>query len=136
MKKMIIAFIVVIFVFGSFLFVKNANDIEINSVTGMNLIFNHKSTEINQQLTDEDSQTIISILNDHHYINRHIMGELSCGFSEEVCLTADGEIYELACDGCPYIFAENSGKYIELTDEERDTIAKIVQKNGGYFPCV
>lgn len=92
----------------------------------------HFSRPVNQK---EEKEKIISILNDKKCHNSVFVGELSCGFSENVSITINNEIYEIACDNCPYILVKSTGKYLFLTDEEAKTIRGIFLNYGGIFPC-
>ncbi|MCL2695702.1 MAG: hypothetical protein FWE69_05195 [Clostridiales bacterium] len=92
----------------------------------------HSEAPIEQELTDEEAQTVIGILN-----RRAIFTDYpSCGFSENVSLRIGRQIFCIAGDSCPIIRYGNTNKYIEISYEERSIIETIFMKYGGRFPCV
>ena len=60
----------------------------------------------------------------------------SCGFSEDISITIGGNTFALACDRCGIVKNCTTGKYISISDAERDILEKLFTGRGGKFPCV
>ena len=98
--------------------------------------FNYEDIQIEKMLSDNDSRTIIELLNDKQLHSKKYMGELSCGFTKDIAFIVGNEYFDIACDGCGYIFYESNEKYIELDENEIQLLHSIIEKYGGFFPCV
>ncbi len=106
--------VLVVLICGVLIFI-NSNRVIFKDKDAIVMQFIHGEKNITHQLTDEENKKIIDILNNKNLINKFVMGELSCGFSDNVCFFTNDEIFEVASDGCPYIFAVNSNKYIAVS---------------------
>jgi len=109
--------------------------VELASNTPVILNYSYNQTHFSKEAKKEEKEKIISILNDKKYHSSIFVGELSCGFSEDVSIKVDNEIYEIACDNCPYIKVKSTEKYLFLTDEEAKNMREIFFNYGGFFPC-
>ena len=58
----------------------------------------------------------------------------SCGFGEEVSVSFGGDTFMPARDGDDSV--ENNGKYLTLSNEEKEEFHEILKKYGVTFPCV
>lgn len=136
MKKKI-TFLLILLIFSSCFFVQNYyNRFKINLAFDMSIVFSNNKTHFKESLNQEQKKIVWSALNNKKIHNKFVVGELSCGFSEDVSIKINGETLEIACDKCPYIRFKNSGKYLILSDEEIDSIRELFFEYGGYFPCV
>ena len=133
MKKLVFSMPIIIVIIALLL---NSGIEKINTNSTVELSFYYGDSKVKTNLNKEESDTIISILNGKRYENKMVTGELSCGFSSNASLKIESEIYQPACDGCNYVYVKSKDKYIYLKDSERDTINKIFEKHGGFFPCV
>ncbi|MBQ6381696.1 MAG: hypothetical protein IJJ41_08910 [Clostridia bacterium] len=123
-------------VFIASIFILNISDrTKIASNTTVTINYSYQSTHFSRQANQQEKETIIRVLNNKKYHSSTFVGELSCGFSENISITIDNEIYEIACDSCPYINVKSTGKYLLLTDEEAKSIRDIFFQYGGVFPC-
>lgn len=60
----------------------------------------------------------------------------SCGFTENVSVKIDNKTFCIACDTCGVIYLLEEDKYFYLSDEENETIRKILESYGFEFPCI
>ena len=62
---------------------------------------------------------------------------LSCGFSDDICVTIDGsEQFCFARDSCPIVYWKNVNKFFRLSECEYDELTDILEKYGFIFPCL
>lgn len=130
-----IVLIIAIFIVP-FALINHSNKVSITQESNIILVFKHNDIVIEKELIDEERKQLINIINNRKYISKFFMGELSCGFSENIALLINDEMYEIACDNCPYILVKSKDKYLEFNDNEKKIIEDIFEKYGGYFPCV
>lgn len=60
----------------------------------------------------------------------------SCGFDRDASFAIDGRVFCPACDTCCIIRDCTSGKYLNVSQAERDLLDRIFEAYGGFFPCV
>ncbi len=60
----------------------------------------------------------------------------SCGFAEDVSFEINGRVFCPACDTCRIIKDCSSGKYLNISQAERELLDQIFANYGGFFPCV
>jgi hypothetical protein len=90
---------------------------------------------IHEQLTAEETARVITILTGNTY--RPIFsGVPSCGFDQNISLTAGGRIYAIARDTCNTIQDLHNQRYFSVSQEDIAYIHSLFEKYGGYFPCV
>ena len=88
--------------------------------------------EIREELTPEESAAILTMM----------LGKSSytvvpsCSFSEDISVTVGGVTLAPARDYCNIVKNMNTGKYINLTSNERTKLNEIFKNHGGKFPCV
>lgn len=128
MKKMILSFIILalVFILCSCGFVRIDNDLSVQ------LVYKYVDTDIEVELTTKEAKEIIKILNNKALVRDNP----SCGFDENIAFVINGNAYSPARDDCCIIKDCESGKYISITQEERDYIEKVFSNYGGHFPCV
>ena len=96
------------------------------------LVYNYDDVSVNTKLTEDQAQQVLSFLDKKMLFSDNP----SCGFNEDISFQIDGKIYAPACDNCGIIKDCSSGKYINITQTERDTVEEIFLAYGGHFPCV
>jgi len=65
------------------------------------------------------------------------MDSPSCGFTENVSIVFnDSDTFCIACDTCPIVYWIEEGRYIKLTEEEKEQLYSILEKYGFRFPCI
>ena len=88
--------------------------------------------DIYEKLTDDEAKQVTQILNGHITYDDPVP---SCGFDDDIALIVGDKRYCIARDLCPFI--ECDGKYFSSVSQEQiDTIRKIMGKYGAYFPCI
>ena len=112
------------------------NKLSIEQSDNVVLRFNYQGVSINNHLSENDSKQIIKLLNKKRLYSRLSMGELSCGFTRDVAFRIGEDYYEIACDGCGYVYCEADKKYLELNKTETEFIHSFFENQGGFFPCV
>lgn len=60
----------------------------------------------------------------------------SCEFTENVSVKIDNKTFCIACDTCGVIYLIEEDKYFYLSEEENETIRKILESYGFEFPCI
>ena len=87
-------------------------------------------------MTESDAQAAAELLNGHRFYR----DEPSCGFSEIASFTitssSGADTFYIARDGCPFLYAPDSGKYVQLTESEITALHKILASYGLTVPCV
>ena len=111
---------------------------EINSdfATAVLLECHDESNDISLKLSDaSDIKTLKAILKGLPFEDGP-----SCGFSSDVSITMTGWYKSIAfcpaLDGCPVVRIDNSGKYIEISDEDRTKLDEVLGKYGITFPRI
>lgn len=117
------------------IFLKN-NKLSIEQSNNVVLRFNYQGVSINNHLSENNAKQIIKLLNKKRLYSRLYMGELSCGFTRAVAFKIGEDYYEIACDGCGYVYCESDKKYVELNKTETEFIHSFFENLGGFFPCV
>ncbi len=90
--------------------------------------------DIVQELTAEESEKVIEILNGNTY--DPLPGVPACGFSKEVSFEINGKFYCIAMDTCSRVRGFGSSRYFSVSEDGIDYIHALFEKYGGYFPCV
>ena len=85
--------------------------------------------DIYEKLTDDEAKQVTQILNGHLAFEEYP----ACGFDDDIALIVGDKRYCIARDLCPVIGCD--GKYFNVSQEQIDTIRKIMGKYGAYFPC-
>ena len=95
-------------------------------------VFRYGDADIEQSMTDEDSEIVREIFNNKELSN----GSPACGFDENVALITGDDTYCIACDYCGVIYSVNEDQYFNLSDEENETLRELLGEYGFSFPCV
>ena len=139
MKKKIISFVIILAIFVSLVGITiyvTHNKVNVNQENTVKVLFYYQDKQIEKILSDSESRTVLEILNNKQLYSKEYMGEPSCGFSKNISFQVADEYFELACDGCEYIYCEPTKKFIELDNNEMQLLHSIIENNGGFFPCV
>jgi len=132
MNKMVVIVLVLCIIGGAmsyiYIFSKKTDIISNQAV----LVYKYEGKNINTKLTNQESMILKKILNH----KRMYSDNPSCGFDKDISIRFDGQIFELACDDDPIIKDEKSGKYLSISDSEREKIDKIISKYGATFPAI
>lgn len=96
------------------------------------LTYSYGDIQIWEELYGEDVDTVVKILNG----KIEFPDNPSCGFSENISITIGEHTFALACDSCGVVKNCKTGKYISISDAERDVLEKLFTSRGGKFPCV
>jgi hypothetical protein len=92
------------------------------------------STQIrNDPLTPEEVASVKEVL--HGKREYTAVAAPNCGFSRTISITIGDTTYALATDKCPAVKNMETGKYIDITNAERNILEEIFTSRGGYFPC-
>lgn len=95
------------------------------------LHYNNGDTVIDQELTADESATIISMMS-----ARREKSEASTeAFREDVCFEISGHRFAIATDQSGFILNYETGNYIALSGENRQVIDTICAAYGAIFPC-
>lgn len=97
------------------------------------LVFNYADKRINTELSNEESEQLRNIVKDKSTFSDDM---ISCGFSDKTAFIIGGRTFCPACDGCNTIKEWESGKLINISKTDRNTIERIFKNHGGFFPCV
>jgi hypothetical protein len=100
------------------------------------LEYHYFDKDISVRITDEyDIQTLREILK-----GRPFKDSPSCGFTTDISITmTDGSKSIIFCpanDSCPLLRVNSSGKYIQITGEDKMRLYDVLEKYGLTFPCV
>ena len=103
-------------------------------VTG-SIIFRGGKAEFEEDLTEEEVDTLLAILDGKKGYSGFLFGVPSCGFDRDIAFVLDGTRYMVACDTCGTL--QLSGmRYMDLSDDEIALIHRMFERRGGYFPCI
>ena len=111
-------------------------DVSLEGASSGSVTYTYGSTSFTDALTEQELAAVTSILNGKESFSGILMGSPSCGFSREIAITVDGNVFSLALDGCATIQDQRTLGYIDLTEEEHSTLMEIFTSRGGTFPCV
>lgn len=88
------------------------------------------SQGINKKIESEDLEALKKIFDGKRTFNDNP----ACGFSDdEALIFNDKYIFEFAHDGDYVIKYKNNGKYIDISEKEREQLEKILEKYGYHF---
>lgn len=107
--------------------IKHSLHIEDDAVT---LHYTNGDTVIDQELTPEESETIISFLTERRERNE----ATTEAFREDICFEISGYRFAIATDQSGYILNCETGKFIVLSDEKSQTMYDICAGYGAFFP--
>ena len=96
------------------------------------ITYSYGDIHIWEELYGKDVDEVVKILNGKVEYNDNP----ACGFSEDISITIGGYTFALACDSCGVVKNCTSGKYIYISDAERDVLEKLFTSRSGKFPCI
>lgn len=95
--------------------------------------YTYADKSIITELSDEDSKTVINILNGKRI---SIFDLPSCGFDENVAVIINGKTFCIACDECGTVYYKERNGYISLDNNENEKLREILSAYGFEWPCV
>lgn len=96
------------------------------------IVYNWQGVSFDEELTAGEVAAVVSVLNGK--ITESIFtGEYACGFDERQAIRIGATTYYLAQDDCGYIQNGLNGKYISLTNEEREMLEEIFRAHGAEY---
>lgn len=110
----------------------NTDRIDTDSYSNGTVRFQYEKENVTRQVDGQDLNMIKSFFND----KKLYKDNPSCGFTENVSIQFNKQIYCFACDGCPIIYWKNENKYFSLSSEELNKLHIILNKYGFRFPCI
>jgi hypothetical protein len=96
------------------------------------ITYSYGEIYIREELYGKDLDDVVKILNG----KREYTDNPACGFSDDISITIGGNTLALACDSCGVVKNCTTGKYIYISDAERDVLEAMFTSRGGKFPCV
>ncbi len=102
------------------------------------VVYHYDGCEVSfsEELTGEELETVISILDGKGRISTLTYGMPSCGFSPEIGFVIDGTTYMMARDTCETLMICGTFDYIDVSPEEQDILEAVFTSRGGEFPCI
>ena len=94
--------------------------------------FIYGDMKIETEITDENLNQLVDVFEGKILK----IDSPSCGFTENVSVKIDDKTFCIACDTCGVIYLLEDDKYFFLSDEENETIRKILKSYGFEFPCI
>ena len=96
-------------------------------------VFRYCGSDVSMSISDEHLSAIKDIFNN----KKMYMDNLSCGFSEDIAIVFNNsETFCIARDTCPTVYWKEQGRYIELSEDEKEELYGILGEYGFVFPCV
>ena len=131
MKKKSVFLVLVLVLLLAVIYV-NRNTLRIGNPDYAVLTYSYEDIYIWEELYGGDVDAVVKILDG----KIETPDNPSCGFSEDISITIGGNTFALACDHCGIVKNCTTGKYISISDAERDILEKLFTGRGGKFPCV
>lgn len=131
MKKKSVFLVLVLVLLLAVIYV-NRNTLRIGNPDYAVLTYSYEDIYIWEELYGGDVDAVVEILDG----KIETPDNPSCGFSEDISITIGGNTFALACDRCGIVKNCTTGKYISISDAERDILEKLFTGRGGKFPCV
>ena len=108
----------------------------LSSVSDVTLNFQCYGKNICVELTEEEAEKVVEILDGNSYDPIFFDGIPSCGFSNEVSLKVGSRVFAIAMDTCNCVQDMGSLRYFNISQEGIEYIHALFEKYGGYFPCI
>ena len=106
--------------------------VTVREAAAVSLRFHYMETTVDMELSDPEAAQLRGIV-DGKALS---FDNPSCGFSEDVSFAIGGRVFCPACDTCCIIKDCASGKYLNISQAERELLDKTFEAYGGFFPCV
>lgn len=117
---------------GGLFFVRIAPDAE-GSVVYIN---EYTGVSFEDELTAEETDAVVKVLNGKAQYSGFLTGIPSCGFDGDIAIIIDGVRYAVARDTCGTLQVCHTLHYIDISNEEVAVLHEIFEKRGGTFPCI
>ena len=127
-KKLLVIALAVLAV----LFLIHRNALHLGNPGSAVLTYSYGEIYIWEELYGADVDAVVEILNGKMKHNDNP----ACGFDEDIAIIIGGHTFALACDSCGVVKDCESGKYIYISDGEREILESLFTSRGGKFPCV
>ena len=131
MKKLIAFMLVLLMVIS----MMGCGRISLDSDATGTVTYRFGDVSFEESLTPAEVKAVVEILNGKEQYN-DFLGTPSCGFSTDISITIDGVCFAIARDKCGTVKNCANGNYIDISDEERQTLETIFTSHGGRFPCI
>ena len=95
------------------------------------LRFHYGDASVDTQLFEEEAAQLCDIVNGKALYRDNP----ACGFDESISFQIDGKVFCPARDSCCIVQEHDSGKYMNISQPERDALERIFENHGGFFPC-
>ncbi|MBQ7415418.1 MAG: hypothetical protein IJW14_00090 [Oscillospiraceae bacterium] len=96
------------------------------------VIYDRQGVSFDEELTAEEVAAVASVLNGK--ITESIFsGEYACGYGEQQAIKIGATTYYLAQDDCGCIQNGLNGRYIRLSNAEREILEGIFRAHGAEF---
>ena len=100
------------------------------SGTAVRICYDRENVFIDVELSQDESNTVLSVLNGkRHDLNLTVTGA-GCGFGREQSFIIDGSTYCLAQDSCGVIWEEGTDNYYLVSDQEMRQLKEIFREHG------
>lgn len=129
MKKVSVILILVLLLV---VFCVSRNTLRLGNPDCAVITYSYEDIYIWEELYGDDVDTVVKILDG----KIETRDNPSCGFSEDISITIGGNTFALACDRCGIVKNCTTGKYISISDSERDILENLFTTRGGKFPCI
>ena len=104
--------------------------------TEVYLVYNYMEKKVSLKITNENDILVLKEV----LKGRSFHDSPSCGFTMEVSIImANGKKSIVFCpanDGCAILRINESGRYINISNEEQMRLYTILNKYGMKFPCI
>ncbi len=128
MKKVLCVLLVILLLIGC---VGCAAVISHPSGTAVQICFNRENVSFDLELSQEEANIVLSVLNGkQHDLDMTVTGA-GCGFGREQSFIIGNSVYCLAQDSCDVIWEEGTNNYYVLSSEETKQLRKIFRTHGG-----
>ena len=127
-KKLLVIALTVLAV----VFVVRRNALYLGNPGNAVLTYSYGNIQIREELYGADVDAVVDILNGKLECNDNP----ACGFDEDIAIIIGSHTFALACDSCGVVKDCGTGKYIYISDGERDILESLFTSRGGKFPCV
>lgn len=126
------AIILVVVVLSGVIYLRNGK-VNMDLVKSAEACFQYGDTDAKSQLSDKDLETVKAIFNGKK-LHKDIP---SCYFSDAASIKFDnGQTFCIAQDTCPIVCWKEKSRCIELTENEKNQLYKLLEPYGFTFPCL
>ena len=105
--------------------------VKVKQNASASLRFHYGDASVDTKLSGEEATQLCDIVNGKA-LHRD---DPSCGFDESISFQIDGKTFCPVRDDCCIVQDRDSGKYISISQAERDLLERIFENHGGFFPC-